>query len=134
MFELLAALFAAVYALINADLGSKRLRVQILLAVAFAGLLAAMFGVFIALVVYSLGSGGDSGTAGVSATNTWQYVVSLVGLIPPLLMVYFCVRGETRRALAALAVGLLVWAGWGVLNDATVHGWGRDNFLVRVFG
>lgn len=31
-----------------------------------------------------------------------------------------------RAALAALVVGLILWAGWAILADAAVHGWDSD--------
>jgi hypothetical protein len=45
-------------------------------------------------------------------------------------MVWFAFRGAKRAAVAALLVGLALWAGWAFLNDAAVHEWGSDMRLI----
>ena len=97
-------------------------------------LAAAVFGTFFAWVVYAFGVSGDSSDGTAGATLTWQLVTGVFGVVPAAAMVYFSFTSSNRKAVAALAIGLLVWAAWGVLNDAAVHGWGRDNFVVGLFG
>jgi Na+/proline symporter len=97
--------------------------------VAVAG---AMVGAFVALITYSVLCHGESSGSTMcpdgQATSTMiaQLIVGLLGLLPPLAMAFFAFRGAKRPAVAALVVGLVVWAGWAVLNDAAVHEWGSD--------
>ncbi len=96
----------------------------------------AVFGAFVALITYSLLCHGDSGGSTMcpdgqaTSTMTAQLIVGVIGVLPPLAMAFFAFRGARRPAVAALVVGLLLWAGWAVLNDASVHGWGSDMRLV----
>lgn len=59
-----------------------------------------------------------------TATMKAQLIVGFVGLLPALAMGFFAFRGAKRAAIAALIAGLALWAGWGFLNNAAVHGWG----------
>jgi hypothetical protein len=52
-----------------------------------------------------------------------QYVLTIVGFVPALTLVVAAVLGKSRLAVAALAVGLPLYAVWAVLLDAAIHGW-----------
>ena len=53
----------------------------------------------------------------------FQAVLASVGLVVALLMLRFAKRGSYRMAGAALVVGLLTFAAWGLFLDAATHGW-----------
>ena len=95
-------------------------------------LVATGFGALIAYATYWAGclseSGGSTMCPMNEPTNTMQaqLVLGLVGVIPALLMVFWAFRGRRAPAMVALVIGLVMWAVWGVLNDASVHGWGDD--------
>jgi hypothetical protein len=101
------------------------MRAASLLATAAAG-----FGAFIALITYRIlcfdESGGSTMCPDGHPTTTMkaQLIVGFVGIVPAVVMAFFAFRGAKRLAIAALVVGLVLWAGWGLLNDAAVHGWG----------
>jgi hypothetical protein len=65
-----------------------------------------------------------------STTMTAQLVAGMAGTLPALVMAYFAFRGRRTEAQVALAVGLLWWAGWAFLNDASIHGWGDGMTLL----
>jgi hypothetical protein len=65
-----------------------------------------------------------------TTTMSAQLVVGLVGVVPAILMACFAFRGAKRLAVAALVLGLALWAGWAFLNDAAVHEWGSDMRLI----
>jgi hypothetical protein len=54
---------------------------------------------------------------------TAQLVVAIIGFLPLGLLVWDLLRGRGRQAAAWFAVGAVLDLGWGVLNDAAVHGW-----------
>jgi hypothetical protein len=95
-------------------------------------LVAAGFGALIAYGTYWASclseSGGSTMCPMNEPTNTMQaqLVLGIVGVIPALLLVLFAFRGRRTPAKAALLIGLVMWAVWGVLNDASVHGWSDD--------
>jgi Na+/proline symporter len=95
-------------------------------------LFAAAFGALIAITTYEIFCFGESGGSTMcpdgkpSTTMTAQLVVGLAGLVPAAVMAYFAFRDARRLAVAALLVGLVLWAGWVLLNDAAVHEWGSD--------
>jgi hypothetical protein len=105
-------------------------------ALALLAVAAAAFGALIAFVTYEVLCFGESGGSNMcpdgkpTTTMSAQLVVGLVGLVPALVMVYFAFRDAKRAAVAALLVGLALWAGWAVLNDAAVHEWGSDMRLI----
>jgi hypothetical protein len=105
-------------------------------ALSVLALAAAAFGAFIGFVSYVVlcfeESGGSSMCPEGEATTTMsaQLIVALVGLVPPLVMVFFAFRGAKRPAVAALVLGLALWVGWAFLNDAAVHEWGSDMRLI----
>lgn len=53
----------------------------------------------------------------------FQAVLASVGFAVALLMLRFTKRGSYRLAAAALVLGLLLFAAWGLFLDAAVHGW-----------
>jgi hypothetical protein len=91
---------------------------------------AAAFGAFIASITYWVLCFNESWGSKMcrdghpTVTMKAQLIVGLTGLLPALAMGFFAFRGAKRAAVAALIVGLALWAGWGFLNDAAVHGWG----------
>lgn len=99
-------------------------------ALSIAALVAAAFGTFIAFVTYAVLCNGESGGSTAcpngEATETMiaQLIVGLLGLLPPAVMAYFAHQDRRTPALIALILGVVLWIGWGVLNDAAVHGWG----------
>ncbi len=102
-------------------------------ALSLASVVAASFGAFIAYLTYGLlCAGSDNGSCGADSTAMKaQLVIGLLGLIPVGAMVYFSFKGSRLGAVVSLVVGLLIWAGWAVLNDAAVHGWDSDMVLVQ---
>jgi hypothetical protein len=101
-------------------------------ALSVSALIATGFGALVAYGTYWGGclseSGGSTMCPMNEPTNTMQaqLVLGIVGVIPALLMAFFAFRGRGRPAKATLVIGLVMWAVWGVLNDASVHGWGDD--------
>ena len=51
-----------------------------------------------------------------------QLVLGLVGLIPAAVLVYAVARSRWRLAAWTLAIGIVLYAAWGLLNNLTVHG------------
>jgi hypothetical protein len=99
-------------------------------------LAAAVLGSFVAYLTYALLCFGDSGGSTMcpnghpSTTMTFQLVVGLLGVVPAAYFVFCVFRDRNRRAAAVLIGGLLMWAGWALLNDAAVHGWGGGMRLI----
>jgi hypothetical protein len=94
---------------------------------------ASVFGAFIGWVVYAMAESADGNYDGtVSTVRTVQLILGWVGIVPAAAMAYFVFRESNRKAAATLAIGLIVWAGWAVLNDAAVHGW-RNMVLLHPF-
>jgi hypothetical protein len=99
-------------------------------------LAAAVFGSYVAYLTYALLCFGELGgstmcpNANPSTTMTLQLVVGLVGVVPAAYFVFCVFRNRRRQAAALLIGGLLMWAGWAVLNDAAVHGWGDSMRLI----
>jgi hypothetical protein len=52
-----------------------------------------------------------------------QLIVATVGLLPAGLFARALIRWNATQAIVWLVLGVLVYLGWGVLNDAAVHGW-----------
>ncbi len=52
-----------------------------------------------------------------------QLVLAFIGAVPVALLLYAAIRGRRRLALSALIAAAIIYLGWGVLNDAAVHGW-----------
>lgn len=57
-------------------------------------------------------------------------VVGFVGVVSAAVMVYRAFRRERSAALRWMIGGLLLWARWAILVDASTHEWGRDMRLV----
>jgi hypothetical protein len=83
---------------------------------------AALFAAFIAYITNALLSTGDVGSHE-TPLLIWQLMVALVGLLPAGLFVWALYRRGDRQALLWLVTGMMVYLAWGVLNDASVHGW-----------
>jgi hypothetical protein len=62
-------------------------------------------------------------TCELQGTARAQFYVALAGLIPLTLFVRALRHDQGRQALVWLAVAILTYLTWGVLNDAAVHGW-----------
>ncbi len=54
---------------------------------------------------------------------TLQTLTGLAGLVPAGLMVARTCQGRYRVALRWLALAFVIYAAWGLLNDALTHGW-----------
>jgi hypothetical protein len=52
-----------------------------------------------------------------------QFVLAIVGFVPALTLVIAAVLGKRWLVVAALAVGLPLYAVWAVMLDAAIHGW-----------
>ena len=93
---------------------------------------AAAFGAFVAVTTHWVMCNGEIGGSTMcpqgkpTSTMTAQLVVVLIGLAPPLVMIVAAFANKRRAALAAVVVGLILWAGWAILADAAVHGWDSD--------
>jgi hypothetical protein len=59
-----------------------------------------------------------------------QLVLGLAGVIPAAAMAFFAFRRHPTAARVALVTGLVMWAVWALLNDASVHGW-EDDMVFR---
>lgn len=90
--------------------------------VGIAVVAAALFAAFIAYITNGLLSTGDVGSHE-TPLLIWQLIVALVGLVPAGLFVWALSRRSDRQALFWLVTGMVVYLAWGVLNDASVHGW-----------
>ena len=94
-------------------------------AFSIPSLAAAAFGTLMALVTYEVICFGESGGSTMcpdgepTTTLSAQLVVRLVGLVPALAMVFFAFRDAKRPVVAALAVGLALWAGLARPEPAT---------------
>jgi hypothetical protein len=84
-------------------------------------LLAAGFAVFIALVADVVLSTEEVGSHG-TPLLTAQLAVALIGLIPTGLFAW-ALRRNDPKAVVWFVIGIVTYLGWGVLNDAAVHGW-----------
>jgi hypothetical protein len=98
-----------------------RRRAAIVATCVLAG--AALFAVLAAFVTRQLICFGDAGTSCRLALMGVQLAVAVGGLVPAAMMVRAAVRGQRRAMLAWLATAAVIYLGWGVLNDAAVHGW-----------
>ena len=87
-------------------------------------LAAALFAVYAAALFYGLNcddpTQADCARGGLARG---QFAVSLVGLVPAGLLVFGTATRRVRVAVAALVGGLLTYAAWGLLADATANGW-----------
>jgi hypothetical protein len=105
-------------------------------ALSIAAVVAAAFGALVAYSTYWAMCFSESGGSTMcpegeaTATMSAQLIVGLVGVAPAILMAFFAFRGAKRLAVAALVLGLALWAGWAFLNDAAVHEWGSDMRLI----
>jgi hypothetical protein len=101
-----------------------------------AGVVASAFGALIAYVTYEVMCFGESGGSTMcpdgdpTGTMSAQLIVGLLGIVPAAAMAFFAFRGQKRPAVVALIVGVVVWTGWALLNDAAVHDWGSEMRLI----
>jgi hypothetical protein len=91
-------------------------------AIGVAAASAAAFAAFIAYLTNGLLSTGDVGSHE-TPLLIWQLVVALVGLVPAGLFTWALCTRRDRQARLWLATGIVIYLAWGVLNDASVHGW-----------
>lgn len=56
---------------------------------------------------------------------TWQLRVAVLGAVPVGTLVYASATKRRRLAVASLVICVVIYALWGLLNDAAVHGWGH---------
>jgi hypothetical protein len=91
-------------------------------AVGIAVALVAVFAAFIAYLSNGLLSTGDAGSHE-TPLLIWQLIVALVGLLPAGLFTWALCTRRDRQARLWLATGIVIYLAWGVLNDASVHGW-----------
>lgn len=92
--------------------------------IAAAVVLAACAAVLVAYVTLAELGSGDSGSHPTPLLVA-QMAVAAAGLVPVAVLARLIVRGFRRSAFVAGAVAVLVYLAWGVLNDASVHGWGH---------
>jgi hypothetical protein len=52
-----------------------------------------------------------------------QFAVATVGLLPSFILVVGALLGSRRLTIAAVMVGVPLYAAWAILLDAAVHGW-----------
>ncbi len=83
---------------------------------------AALFAAFIAFLTNALLSSGDAGSHE-TPLLIWQLIVALAGLLPAGAVVRARFRRQDRLAFVWVVIGMGVCLAWGVLNDASVHGW-----------
>jgi hypothetical protein len=82
---------------------------------------AALFAAFIAFITNALLSTGDAGSHK-TPLLIW-HIVALAGLLPAGAVVRALFRRKDRLAFVWVVIGMGVYLAWGVLNDASVHGW-----------
>jgi hypothetical protein len=89
---------------------------------AVVAVLAACFAAFIAYLANGLMSSGDAGSHETPLLIA-QLVIAITGLLPAGLFARALVRRLDFQAVVWLVISVLVNLGWGVFNDAAVHGW-----------
>jgi hypothetical protein len=105
-------------------------------AVSIFALLAAAFGALIAIVTFQVMCFGEGGGSTMcpegepTTTMIGQLVLGILGFGSAIAMVLFAFRDDKRAAIAALVFALVLWAAWGLLNDAAVHEWGSEMRLI----
>ena len=82
----------------------------------------ACLGTAIACIADAIGSTNEAGSHQTSLLVT-QLIIAVVGLLPAGLFARALVRRKDLQAVVWLVIGTLVYLGWGLLNDAAVHGW-----------
>jgi hypothetical protein len=83
----------------------------------------AVFAVAVAALTKALICGGDAGTTCRTGLMTVQLLVAVGGLLPACGLVVAVLDDHPKAATLSLIAGIGMYAGWGVLNDAVVHGW-----------
>lgn len=85
--------------------------------------LLALFAVWLANLTRELICYGDSGTACRMGLMNAQLIAAAAGLLPAGVLVWAVWSNQRRLAVVMLVVGVALYGGWAVLNDAAVHGW-----------
>jgi hypothetical protein len=98
-------------------------RKQLLRSGAVCAFLLALFAVWFGDLTKQLICYGDAGTSCRMGLMNAQLVAAVAGLLPAGGLVWAVWTKRRRLAVAIFVVGVAVYAGWGVLNDAAVHGW-----------
>jgi hypothetical protein len=102
----------------NRSVESDDKRLGVAIFVVFAACLATA----IAYVADAIGSTDEAGSHQTPLLVT-QLIIAVVGLIPAGLFARALVRRKDLQAVVWLVIGTLVYLGWGLFNDAAVHGW-----------
>jgi uncharacterized protein (TIGR03382 family) len=92
--------------------------------VPLAGVLvaAALVGAWFAYLTWGLLSTGDVGDHTTPLLNE-QLIVGVAGLLPVGVLAVAILRRRNRTAVALAVVAIATYLFWGILNDASVHGW-----------
>jgi hypothetical protein len=77
---------------------------------------------YFALVTDAVLSTSEPGSHG-TPLLTGQLIVAIVGLLPAGLLAPALDRRDDLQAVVWLVIAIVVYLAWGVLNDASVHGW-----------
>ncbi len=84
--------------------------------------------VYFALITYGAMSTAQEGDY-VTPLLAAQLAVAVAGLLPAAALGRATYRGDGAASVFCLGLGILVYLAWGILNDASVHGWAN----LRVF-
>lgn len=87
------------------------------------GAIAAAFGACLAVWVAAISKRLICESSCRTSLMDAQLLVALIGIIPIGLLLFAAIRGRRRLALSSLIAAVIIYLGWGVLNDAAVHGW-----------
>jgi hypothetical protein len=60
-----------------------------------------------------------------SGLSKVQFIIAVVGVLPVATLLYASLTARRRLVAVSLVLGIFVYALWGLLNDAAVHGWGN---------
>jgi hypothetical protein len=98
-------------------------RAQLLRSGAVCAFLLALVVLWFADLTKQLICYGDAATTCRMGLMNAQLVTAIAGLLSAGGLVWAVWSKRRRVAVAMLVVGVAVYAGWAVLNDAAVHGW-----------
>jgi hypothetical protein len=99
------------------------MRERLLRSGAVSAFFLALVAVWFADLTKQLICYGDAGTSCRMGLMNAQLVAAAAGLLPAGGLVWAVWIERRCLAVAMLVVGVAVYGGWGVLNDAAVHGW-----------
>ena len=100
----------------NRSVESDDKRLGVAIFVVFAACLAAA----IAYIADAIGSTNEAGSHQAPLLLT-QLIIAAVGLLPAGLFARALVRRKDVQAVVWLVIGILVYLGWGLFNDAALH-------------